>query len=106
MPLAHRPSRRLPERRPDWWKSGRWNKPTSWTKKPGWAAPFDIQSASQRHVKLARRIAERGRDAAIGARPPAGDVLILVRQRGALFEAIIRALKNAASRSPAPTGWC
>ena len=36
----------------------------------------------------------------------AGDVLVLVRQRGPLFEAIIRALKDAGVRSPAPTAWC
>jgi len=62
-------------------------------KKPGWAAPFDIQSATSGAVKLARRIA--GTVAALqrqGRRPK--DVLILVRQRGALFEAVIRALKH------------
>jgi len=62
-------------------------------KKPGWDAPFDIQSATSGVVKLARRIAgtvavwcKQGRSAK--------DVLILVRRRGALFEAIIRALKQ------------
>jgi ATP-dependent helicase/nuclease subunit A len=59
-----------------------------------WDAPFDLQSEVSPRVKLARRIAshvklwrERGLKAA--------DVLVLVRQRGPLFEAIIRALKNA-----------
>jgi hypothetical protein len=33
-------------------------------------------------------------------------VLILVRQRGAVFEAIIRSLKDAMCRWPAPIGWC
>ena len=58
-----------------------------------WDAPFDTQTATSGVVKLARRIAgtvatwrRQGR--------LAKDVLILVRQRGALFEAIIRALKN------------
>ncbi len=60
----------------------------------GWDAPFDTESEESPRVQLARRIAshvglwrERGLKA--------GDVLILVRQRGPLFEAIIRALKNA-----------
>ncbi len=59
-----------------------------------WDAPFDIQNATSAVVRLARRIAgavarwqQQGR--------PAKDVLILVRRRGALFEAIIRALKQA-----------
>ncbi len=62
-------------------------------KKPGWAAPFDIQSATSGTIKLARRIA--GAVATLrrqGRRPK--DVLILVRRRGAQFEAIIRALKQ------------
>ena len=62
-------------------------------KKPGWAAPFDIQTATSGTVKLARRVA--GTVAALqrqGRRPK--DVLILVRRRGAQFEAIIRALKK------------
>ncbi len=60
----------------------------------GWDAPFDSLSEQSPRVLLARKIAAhvklwmaRGRKA--------GDVLVLVRQRGALFEAIIRALKNA-----------
>ena len=40
-----------------------------------------------------------------GARAPS-DILMLVRQRGPLFEAIIRALKDDGIASPAPTGWC
>ena len=60
----------------------------------GWDAPFDTLTATSPQVRLGRKIAntvaawiKRGR------RP--GDVLILVRQRGPLFEAIIRALKDA-----------
>ena len=60
----------------------------------GWDAPFDTESEESPRVLLARRIAglvklwmARG----LSAR----DVLVLVRQRGPLFEAIIRALKNA-----------
>jgi ATP-dependent helicase/nuclease subunit A len=71
----------------------------------GWDAPFDTTSETSPRVKLARRIAAQLRaDIAAGAqvgdgaerhamRP--GDVLVLVRQRGPLFEAIIRALKTA-----------
>ena len=60
----------------------------------GWDAPFDTMSEQSPRVLLAQRIARHvklwmGR----GERP--GDVLVLVRQRGPLFEAIIRALKNA-----------
>ncbi len=59
----------------------------------GWDAPFDTRTTTSPVVKLARRIA--GAVAAWqrqGRRP--GDVLVLVRRRGALFEAVIRALKN------------
>ncbi|MBI3703020.1 MAG: PD-(D/E)XK nuclease family protein, partial [Rhizobiales bacterium] len=63
-------------------------------KKEGWAAPFDVQTVTGGVAKLARRIAGT---VAIwqrqGRRPK--DVLILLRRRGAQFEAIIRALKNA-----------
>ena len=60
----------------------------------GWEAPFDLASETSPQVRLARRIARhvaiwRGK----GGKP--GDVLILVRQRGGLFEQIIRALKEA-----------
>ena len=69
-------------------------KPDEREKMPGWAAPFDTQTVDQRQVKLAqphrRHVAAWRRQ---GRRPK--DVLILVRRRGALFEAIIRALKNA-----------
>jgi ATP-dependent helicase/nuclease subunit A len=71
----------------------------------GWDAPFDETQETSPRVKLARRIAtsvKRWIDdrIAVGegeqrhaARP--GDVLVLVRQRGALFEEVIRALKEA-----------
>jgi ATP-dependent helicase/nuclease subunit A len=68
----------------------------------GWQAPFDRVSETSPRVKLAQRIArtvrkliDNGEPLGI-ARQPAryGDVLILVRQRGELFEAIIRALKQ------------
>jgi ATP-dependent helicase/nuclease subunit A len=58
-----------------------------------WDAPFDVQTATSGVVKLAKRIA--GTVAAWRRQGRlAKDVLILVRRRGALFEAIIRALKN------------
>jgi len=60
----------------------------------GWDAPFDEKSESSTQVRLARKIATHVRlwqDK--GTKP--GDVLILVRQRGPLFEAIIRSLKAA-----------
>jgi ATP-dependent helicase/nuclease subunit A len=68
----------------------------------GWDAPFDEVSETSARVKLARRIARTVRRL-VEAREPVGidgrairygDVLVLVRQRGELFEAIIRALKN------------
>ena len=60
----------------------------------GWDAPFDTVSETSPRVKLARRIARTVRRAVDGGRAHYGDILILVRQRGELFEAIIRALKN------------
>ncbi|MDB5598110.1 MAG: double-strand break repair helicase AddA [Xanthobacteraceae bacterium] len=68
----------------------------------GWDAPFDAVAETSPQVRLAERIARQVR-ASIGRVPVgrgrtalrAGEVLILVSRRGALFEAIIRALKNA-----------
>jgi ATP-dependent helicase/nuclease subunit A len=68
----------------------------------GWDAPFDALTQASPQVRLARRIAATiaegiaRREPLGGERRPmrAGDVLVLVRQRGALFEAIIRALKD------------
>ena len=70
-----------------------------------WDAPFDTRSETSPSVKLARQIAGRVKtwiargdlvgDGADRHAVRAGDILILVRQRGALFEAIIRALKHA-----------
>ncbi|MCK9914749.1 double-strand break repair helicase AddA [Microbacteriaceae bacterium K1510] len=60
----------------------------------GWDAPFDTESEESPRVRLARKIAVNvKRWTAQGLK--AGDVLILVRQRGPLFEAVIRALKEA-----------
>jgi ATP-dependent helicase/nuclease subunit A len=68
----------------------------------GWDAPFDQVSETSPRVKLAQRIA-RAVLRLVDAREPVGierraarygDILVLVRQRGELFEAIIRALKH------------
>jgi ATP-dependent helicase/nuclease subunit A len=68
----------------------------------GWDAPFDTVSETSPRIKLAQRIALTVRRLVDAGEPVGidrhaarfGDVLILVRQRGELFEAIIRALKN------------
>jgi ATP-dependent helicase/nuclease subunit A len=70
-----------------------------------WDAPFDTASETNPRAKLARTIAGSirtwiARGDVVGGdadRHPVrpGDILILVRQRGPLFEAIIRALKDA-----------
>ncbi len=60
----------------------------------GWDAPFDTVSETSPRVKLARRIARNVRKMVDERTVRYGDILILVRQRGELFEAIIRALKR------------
>jgi ATP-dependent helicase/nuclease subunit A len=70
-----------------------------------WDSPFDLSSETSPRVKLARRIAAAirrwiARGDLVGNGPDRravrpGDILVLVRQRGPLFEAIIRALKDA-----------
>ncbi|MGO9697844.1 MAG: double-strand break repair helicase AddA [Xanthobacteraceae bacterium] len=70
--------------------------------KEGWDAPFDAVTETSPRVKLARRIARTVRRLTDSRMPVGierravryGDVLVLVRQRGPLFEAIIRALKD------------
>jgi ATP-dependent helicase/nuclease subunit A len=60
----------------------------------GWDAPFDTESERSPRVQLAQRIAKHVKLwTARGLSP--GEVLVLVRQRGPLFEAVIRALKDA-----------
>jgi ATP-dependent helicase/nuclease subunit A len=62
--------------------------------KEGWDAPFDTEREESPRVLLAQRIAAHVKLwMARGLK--AGEVLVLVRQRGPLFEAIIRALKTA-----------
>ena len=64
------------------------------TGKEGWDAPFDTTSETSPSVKLAAKIARTVKGWIVnGTRPR--DVLILVRQRGPMFEAVIRALKRA-----------
>ena len=71
----------------------------------GWRAPFDAVSVTDPEVKLARRMADHissliqartmvGRP---GERRPLrpGDVMVLVRRRGKLFNSVIQALKHA-----------
>ncbi len=71
-----------------------------------WDAPLDLTPPETARKRLARRIAEEVRaitlsqaviDKESGAPRPAtaGDVIVLVRRRDALFEEIIRALKKA-----------
>jgi len=72
-----------------------------------WELPLDIEPEDSANKKLARRIANEiqaliarrdavfDKDARVWRPAHAGDVLILVRRRGALFEEILRALKRA-----------
>jgi ATP-dependent helicase/nuclease subunit A len=61
--------------------------------KEGWDAPFDKATETSPAIKLAAKIARAVKGwCARGTRPH--EVMILVRQRGALFEAVIRALKR------------
>ena len=58
-----------------------------------WDAPFDETTETSPQVQLAGKIARNVKQwIRQGSR--AGDVLVLVRQRGSLFEAIIRELKD------------
>ncbi len=70
----------------------------------GWRAPFDGVSVTSPEVKLSRRIqaeikrlvASGSMTGPSGSRRPLtyGDVLVLVRRRGNLFDAVIQALKQ------------
>jgi ATP-dependent helicase/nuclease subunit A len=70
----------------------------------GWRAPFDGVSVTSAEVKLSKRIQAEIRRLVIGGtmtgrlgnrrRLTYGDVLVLVRRRGNLFDAVIQALKH------------
>ena len=71
----------------------------------GWRAPFDGVSATSPEVKLARRVQAEIKQLVDsgtltgheGEQRPLryGDMLVLVRRRGAIFDAVIQALKHA-----------
>ncbi len=71
----------------------------------GWRAPFDGVAATSPEVKLSKRIQAEIKQLVTGGtmtgrsgdrRPLSyGDVLILVRRRGNMFDAVIQALKHA-----------
>jgi ATP-dependent helicase/nuclease subunit A len=84
----------LPEARPGVVEIWDTIKPKEKREIEAWDAPFDELTEKSPQVRLATKIAANiKRWTKQGTR--AGDVLILVRQRGAVFEAIIRALKDA-----------
>ena len=67
----------------------------------GWDAPFDEMQETSPRVRLAQRIARTVKrwiaqrvSVGEGRAVQAGDILVLVRQRGALFEAVISELKK------------
>ena len=69
-------------------------KPASKREIEAWDAPFDQLTETSPQVRLAGKVAKNVKLwMKQGTR--AGDVLVLVRQRGPLFEAIIRALKES-----------
>jgi len=71
----------------------------------GWRAPFDGVSVTSPEVKLSKRIQAEIKSLVTGGtmtghvgsrrRLSYGDVLVLVRRRGNLFDAVIQALKHA-----------
>jgi ATP-dependent helicase/nuclease subunit A len=96
-PLRHEPMR--PDRGcVDLWPLEREAKAEA---REAWDAPLDVEAEGSATRRLAENIAcEIGelvaRGDSVGDRPARyGDVLILVRKRGALFEEILRALKHA-----------
>ena len=79
--------------------------PAARADKEGWDAPFDTDAETSPRVQLAQRIARtiktwriQGEQVGDGDKRHViepKDIIVLVRQRGPLFEAIIRALKFA-----------
>jgi ATP-dependent helicase/nuclease subunit A len=98
VPTVHETVRALDPGRVEVWPV---EKPLPSPEISAWDAPFDETPVSSPVVRLARKIAAEARrlidegDAATGARYQAGDIMVLVRSRNAVFEAIIRALKFA-----------
>ncbi len=99
LPAAHCACRRAARA---WSKSGSRSSRTERKEIEGWDAPFDQGQRDEPARKAGA--ANRAHGAAAGRRREPvgierraaryGDILVLVRQRGELFEAIIRALKN------------
>jgi ATP-dependent helicase/nuclease subunit A len=78
--------------------------PDARAEEPPWDAPLDMPGPDDPAARLAERIATTIRDwldagrvlpGAGGRAIRAGDLLILVQRRGAVFDAVIRALKRA-----------
>jgi ATP-dependent helicase/nuclease subunit A len=84
----------LPDTAPGFVEIWELEKPDDKSAMEGWDAPFDEMSQTSPQVKLAERIARTVKKS-ITAGARARDTIVLVRQRGPLFEAIIRALKRA-----------
>lgn len=59
-----------------------------------WDAPFDAAQPRSAVVRLAESVAAEIRSTIDAGETPPGEILVLVRQRKALFEAILRALKS------------
>jgi ATP-dependent helicase/nuclease subunit A len=84
----------LPDAAPGMVEIWETTKPEEKRELEAWDAPFDELTETSPQARLATKIARNVRRwIRQGAR--AGDVLVLVRQRGPLFEAVIRALKDA-----------
>ena len=83
----------LPDAAPGMVEIWETTKPEDKRELEAWDAPFDELTETSPQARLATKIARNVRRW-IRQGAHAGDVLVLVRQRGPLFEAIIRALKD------------
>ena len=98
VPTLHETVRAIDPGRVEVWQV---EKPEKAPDVTAWDAPFDTTPATSPIIRLARAIAAEivrltgEGDMATGARYHAGDVMVLVRSRNALFEAVIRTLKFA-----------
>ena len=101
-------------RRRAWSRSGRWSKPDERTDDRGLGCAVRHEIARQparssSRGEIAAQCRARSRDRRRRQRHAlrAGDVLVLVRQRGAAVRGgHPRAEERGHRRSPAPTGWC